>query len=463
MRLLLLMVVVLLLVSFSNVSHSAETCCFNACIEGRYYSSGPGGSLKCVATEYCDAGAACVDGTCTPSAPPDYKARCATCGTCDGLGNCGQPLPCGAPCSSNIISAGICSGKGISDLYCRPLQPGGGTCYCNEMCSSGKCCPDNKCAAATNGCCSNSDCQAGFVCDLTTKTCVASCQADCTLGDGVCHAECNGINGCSLIANCAGQTVGSRVCTDGYNIGVCCTGPVASCGVNTTSCPQPYCSGELLCTYPPSGSCQIPCSGDTCTSCNACTATCTNCLAGQICCSGACKTPACTTNAQCDDSNSCTKDICNNPGTCNAECTHTPITPCCGNTVCEAGESYSNCPQDCCNSDCTGNDGKCHAECAPYCSGWLAICNNQVKGTKLCSDATHNVTCCNLLTTCPNNGVCQGGNCIVPYCGDGICNGGETQTTCCVDCGCPANRYCCDCGAGCTCRTFNQCRFCDYC
>jgi len=289
-----------------------------------------------------------------------------------------------------------------------------------------------------------------------------SSDSECGQNSTPCNSYCDGNIAYSYPSNPA---TCQRVCNNGK-----CYDCSPSCGSATpTDCGKgSYCSSGACISCPanygncnenPSDLCEVNLDEDE-SNCGSCGNICGG---GELCCSGACKTPACTTNAQCDDSNSCTKDICNNPGTCNAECTHTPITPCCGNTVCEAGESYSNCPQDCCNSDCTGNDGKCHAECAPYCSGWLAICNNQVKGTKLCSDATHNVTCCNLLTTCPNNGVCQGGNCIVPYCGDGICNGGETQTTCCVDCGCPANRYCCDCGAGCTCRTFNQCRFCDYC
>ncbi|MBW2968525.1 hypothetical protein KY304_00405 [Candidatus Woesearchaeota archaeon] len=44
----------------------------------------------------------------------------------------------------------------------------------------------------------------------------------------------------------------------------------------------------------------------------------------------------------CDDYNACTKDEC-----INGICKHTPITPCCGNRICEQGEDIYNCAIDC--------------------------------------------------------------------------------------------------------------------
>ncbi|MDO8647761.1 MAG: LamG-like jellyroll fold domain-containing protein [Candidatus Diapherotrites archaeon] len=51
------------------------------------------------------------------------------------------------------------------------------------------------------------------------------------------------------------------------------------------------------------------------------------CTLPQILCGANCITPACTSSAQCNDSNPNTTDTCNNAGTCTANCTHTPITP----------------------------------------------------------------------------------------------------------------------------------------
>lgn len=55
------------------------------------------------------------------------------------------------------------------------------------------------------------------------------------------------------------------------------------------------------------------------------------------------KTQVCPVN--CDDSNACTKDVCNQQT--DYECRHAPITPCCGNSVCESGETEQSCPSDC--------------------------------------------------------------------------------------------------------------------
>ena len=49
--------------------------------------------------------------------------------------------------------------------------------------------------------------------------------------------------------------------------------------------------------------------------------------------------------ATCDDYNACTQDICN--AATGYKCSYLPITPCCGNDICESGESSANCPADC--------------------------------------------------------------------------------------------------------------------
>jgi len=48
----------------------------------------------------------------------------------------------------------------------------------------------------------------------------------------------------------------------------------------------------------------------------------------------------------CDDGDNCTNDYCSKET--NYECVHKPITPCCGNHVCEKEEDEANiCPEDC--------------------------------------------------------------------------------------------------------------------
>lgn len=44
----------------------------------------------------------------------------------------------------------------------------------------------------------------------------------------------------------------------------------------------------------------------------------------------------------CDDFNPCTQDYCDR-----GLCKHTPLSPCCGNGVCESGETTTNCREDC--------------------------------------------------------------------------------------------------------------------
>jgi predicted heme/steroid binding protein len=53
-----------------------------------------------------------------------------------------------------------------------------------------------------------------------------------------------------------------------------------------------------------------------------------NCSGNEICCNNSCIEPVCSSNADCDDSDSCTVDSCKNPNSCNAFCENTPLTDC---------------------------------------------------------------------------------------------------------------------------------------
>lgn len=85
----------------------------------------------------------------------------------------------------------------------------------------------------------------------------------------------------------------------------------------------------------------------------------------------------------CDDGNPCTKDFCSRKT--GFQCKHEPIIPCCGNELCEEGEDFSSCPEDCPNCDddnvCTDDSydyqsQSCiHKEIVPCCGN--AICEEE--------------------------------------------------------------------------------------
>jgi hypothetical protein len=53
-------------------------------------------------------------------------------------------------------------------------------------------------------------------------------------------------------------------------------------------------------------------------------------------------TPGDACDISCDDQETCTLDTCKD-----GQCGHDQIIPCCGNTICETGETEENCPTDC--------------------------------------------------------------------------------------------------------------------
>lgn len=156
------------------------------------------------------------------------------------------------------------------------------------------------------------------------------------------------------------------------------------------------------------------------------------------------------------------------------QCVHLtcrPTDPYCGDTYCDAGETYSNCPSDCCESDCTESGSiYCRSACHGYsgCSFYNAAtkyaCNGQNFVTSLCLDSDTKVDCCEgAATDCASDEYCSYGNCewcttlcdgtcyssecygIDPdcdsggnptqiCCGNDDCESGETYSNCVDDC-----------------------------
>ncbi|MBW2966490.1 S8 family serine peptidase [Candidatus Woesearchaeota archaeon] len=94
----------------------------------------------------------------------------------------------------------------------------------------------------------------------------------------------------------------------------------------------------------------------------------------------------------CDDNNICTVDSYNYT---EQKCVNTPIIPCCGNEICELGENHTNCPDDCPNCD----------------------------DNNICTVDSYNY----IEQKCVNTP-------IIPCCGNEICEPGENYTNCPEDC-----------------------------
>lgn len=152
-------------------------------------------------------------------------------------------------------------------------------------------------------------------------------------------------------------------------------------------------------------------------------------------------------------------------GTCRA------TDPYCSDNYCDAGETYSSCPQDCCDNDCTGyTDTICRSvcdgynTCSFYSSSTKSACNSVYLNDEACVDANTYVTCCESTPAdCASNQYCSGGVCFacsttcdgscqssacygtdldcdsngnptLICCGNSYCESGETYSSCPQDC-----------------------------
>jgi len=101
-----------------------------------------------------------------------------------------------------------------------------------------------------------------------------------------------------------------------------CTGIAGNCTEN-------YCLDGVCSTRP-----YAPCCGNgVCEETEGCDCADCTCGPGQLCCSNECRAPACTSDTQCNDADTCTTERCVGPGTCDAACVVQPKT-CSGQDYC---------------------------------------------------------------------------------------------------------------------------------
>ncbi|MFH1225317.1 MAG: hypothetical protein V1676_05965 [Candidatus Diapherotrites archaeon] len=226
------------------------------------------------------------------------------------------------------------------------------------------------------------------------------CDADCTdYQDSLCHAECQGYNGCSFTSGCNGLAIDTNICISTTQRAACCSGSGQSCSQNQ------YCSGGGCITC--STVCDNTCQGAQCygidPDCDASGNPTGQCCGNGVCnvaetcftCSADCGSPACTADANCNDGNSSTKDACIGAGTCSAYCQNCYVA-CDSNASCNDGNSFT---QDTCT-----NPGTCNSACS-YCTikcSSDAACNdNNSSTTDLCiSPGTCPSYCSNASSGC---------------------------------------------------------------
>ena len=337
---------------------------------GQCMGSSPISTPECSSDPECGANSTTCDSYCNGNQNCTYPSDPATCQrTCSG-GKCIDCLPsCGsATCTS-------CGTMSIScpAAYCNGNQnctypP---SASCDAPCSGGAC---TNCTPNCSATCA--DCPTGQICQDGQCITVPTCGTDCVFGgNGICNVSCSG--DCSnfrLACDDISQNV--KVCTNSTggtanpplnNYVNCCNGAIINCGINTTSCPSPYCNGNQNCTYPPNASCNIPCSGGNCTDCfPSCIAACTTCPSGRVCQNGQCLA---------------------------------------------------------CLSNCTWGDSTCHSQCSGLggCTTFRAACDGQPLNARRCSNSTGGILGSPLRYYI--NGCCGGQ---IRYCGGSrVC----TQTT----------------------------------
>ena len=224
--------------------------------------------------------------------------------------------------------------------------------------------------------CGDASCQSGETYSSCPTDC---CDSDCTsASDSVLHYACNGYNSCSILSGCDGKATNYLYCVD--------SNTYATCPVTQTDCSSGlYCNNGVCssCSSVCDGSCTgancyntdpdcdatgsaaLNCCGNNkCSSdesCSSCPNDCGQCqITLGVCGNSICEADYSETCSNCaQDCGVCAGEVCN-PGNCNGVCGECKefqcngnscdceyISDCCGNRICESGESFSSCSSDC--------------------------------------------------------------------------------------------------------------------
>jgi cysteine-rich repeat protein len=270
--------------------------CLNAACE-------PAGWLDCddanpCTTDYCNPAQGCVH---TPNNLPCSDENACTVGDACEAGGCqaGKPLACD--------DGNVCTTDGC--------QPGAG---CTHTPAAAACDDSNPCTALDL--CSNG-------------ICLGTAMTDCGDGNLCTDDSCDPLSGCVHAAN-ANPCDDKDLCTinDTCSDKVCAGAAPLPCE-DANSCTQDGCDPAIGCLH-------TPVEGE-CNDGNACTTK-------DVCAAGKCQG---SVPPDCSDGKACTTDSCEPL----QGCLHTPVAPCCGNGVTEAGE-------ECDDGNVAGGDG-CSAAC----------------------------------------------------------------------------------------------------
>jgi len=144
------------------------------------------------------------------------------------------------------------------------------------------------CGGGSDGCTSNADCDAGYFCNLSTKT----CQSEACNHTEACADKCGGDDGCGTGTNCEDNCIAPKTCSGApdYACVDCvpdCTGRV--CGMDANNCEScGICTAPKVCENGQCVDCVPDCTNRNCGLDPNCNQSCGTCDAGWSCDDGTC-------------------------------------------------------------------------------------------------------------------------------------------------------------------------------
>ncbi|TNE46812.1 MAG: trypsin-like serine protease [Deltaproteobacteria bacterium] len=322
-----------------------------------------GGKCKsdadCTKCQRCDVSS----GKCVPRSIASQPKLCKPCGSdadCGGNGATCVQRPEGNRCTQPCDSNGCCpAGYGCQNNQCTPDAgscpdvpcTSDNDCGSGETCQSGVCRRPGKDLFET--CSASAPCKPGLLCILSNigrRLCFRNCSNDssCQPEGGTCYTSnenaklclCNSNSPCNSGYTCKLTTTNGVCVKDGGGNSPQCT--------NDTDCPVGQVCQNGTCVNPQ----QPQCTNDT------------DCPSGQVCRNGKCETPAppqCTRDSDCPSGQVCRNNKCEQgppPPQCTKD-SDCPSGQVCRNNKCEQA------PQCTKDSDCPSGQGCVQGSCIP--------------------------------------------------------------------------------------------------